>query len=143
MAKDLGAILLFHASEPVGHTYAGKQGGNIAALYRFIEKHPETKVVAAHWGGGLPLYALMPEVQTTFMTSRVHFDTAATSLLYNNGIYETVRGLTGAGSILFGSDYPLLSQKRSVRRIRELGLSDSDLDAIIGGNATRLLGIDV
>lgn len=139
LAAESGAILLFHASEPVGHPYPGKQGMGISGLYEFIVEHPEVRVVAAHWGGGLPFYARMPEVRLALHNTA--FDTAATSLLYSPEIYADVAHLTGAGSILFGSDYPLLSQKRSRERVEAEELPRHDLEAILGGNAARLLNI--
>ena len=38
-------------------------------------------IIAAHWGGGLPFYALMPEVRDALQN--VWFDTAAGHLLYD------------------------------------------------------------
>jgi predicted TIM-barrel fold metal-dependent hydrolase len=139
LAAATGAMLLFHASEPVGHVYAGKQGMGVSALYEFIVEHPAVRVVAAHWGGGLPFYALMPEVKLALHNTR--FDTAATSLLYSPNIYAEVARRTGTGSILFGSDYPLLGQKRSRERIEASGLPPADIAAILGGNAAQLLGL--
>jgi predicted TIM-barrel fold metal-dependent hydrolase len=140
VANESGAMLLFHASEPAGHAYAGKQGLRIDTLYEFIAAHPDARIIAAHWGGGLPFYALMPEVRLAL--ANVRFDTAATSLLYNPGIYDHVSQLIGAEHILFGSDYPLLSQKRSRERIEAAGLPDEAVAAILGANAARLLGLD-
>jgi predicted TIM-barrel fold metal-dependent hydrolase len=139
LAALTGATLLFHASEPVGHPYAGKQGMGIGSLYEFIVEHPRVHVIAAHWGGGLPFYARMPEVKLALHNTA--FDTAATSLLYNPEVYADVTRLTGARSILFGSDYPLLSQKRSRERIAASGLPVGDVAAVLGGNAARLLGL--
>jgi len=139
LALDLDAVLLFHVSEPVGHAYPGKQGGGLAAFYAFISAHPGVKVVGAHWAGGLPFYATMPEVKQALAGVRV--DTAATSLLYDDTIYGRVTKLTGPGSILFGSDYPLLSQSRSRRRIEDAGLDTPTRDLILGANAAALLNL--
>ena len=133
-------LLLFHVSEPVGHVYPGKEGFGVGAFYRFVKARPELRIVGAHWGGGLPFYALMPEVQAAL--DRVWFDTAATSLLYSPDIYTRVRDLVGAGRILFGSDYPLLSQARSRRRIEESGLDATEIAAVLGGNARALLNLE-
>lgn len=132
-------LLLFHVSEPVGHVYPGKEGFALDAFYRFVQAHPETAVVGAHWGGGLPFYALMPEVKLALANCR--FDTAATSLLYTEDVYQTGVSLVGADKVLFGSDFPLLSQARSRRRIEESGLDVETTDLILGGNAARILGL--
>ena len=129
--------LLFHVSEPVGHRYPGKEGMELASLYRFIESLPAATVVAAHWGGGLPFYALMPEVREAL--GRVFFDTAATSLLYEPAVYRRAVDLVGADRILFASDFPLLSQRRCLAQVREAGLNDEEQRLILGENARRLL----
>jgi len=132
-------ILLTHASEPVGHKYPGKGGITPDILYTFITSFPDLIIVCAHWGGGLPFYALMPEVKKAM--SNVFFDTAASPFLYSPEIYNQVIQLVGADKILFGSDYPLLAQSRLLKEIRSLDLPGETERLILSGNARRLLGI--
>ena len=134
--RDL--ILLSHADEPVGHTYPGKGAVTPAVLYPFIEKYPELKLVLAHWGGGLPFYALMPEVAAAM--KNVWFDSAATPYLYQPTVYERAADLVGETKILFGSDWPLLGQRRCLEELKVLNLSTQTLNAMLGGNAAALLG---
>ncbi len=131
--------LLFHASEPVGHVYPGKAGLPLEQLGRFIADFPGVTVIAAHWGGGLPFYALMPEVREGL--SRTYFDTAATSFLYTPDVYARVIELVGAEQILFGSDFPLISQERALQEFAEAtgALDDEARRLILGENARRLL----
>lgn len=132
--------LLIHASEPVGHHYAGKQGGSIESIAAFARNASGATIIAAHWGGGLPFYALMPEVRAAL--ENVFFDTAASHLLYDPTIYRRVIDLVGVERILWASDYPLTSQKKALDRTREApDLSDADLAAILGGNMQRLLNL--
>jgi len=132
-------VLLTHASEPIGHEYLGK--GNITpeVLYPFITSFPDLTIVCAHWGGGLPFYALMPEVRKAI--TNVFFDTAASPLLYTPQVYNQVIQLVGAERILFGSDYPLLAQGRQLKEIKALDLPQEIESLILSGNAQRLLGI--
>ena len=133
-------ILLTHASEPVGHDYPGKGSVTPDMLYPFITDFPNLTIICAHWGGGLPFYALMPEVKDAM--NNVFFDTAASPLLYSPQIYNQVIPLVGADKILFGSDYPMLAQNRTLDEIRSLDLPDETKDLILGGNARKLLGIN-
>jgi len=134
-AYDL--VLLFHASEPVGHVYPGKAGLPVEELYRFIADFPGVTVIAAHWGAGLPFYALMPEVREEL--ARTYFDTAATSLLYRSEVYARGIELVGAERILFGSDFPLVPQERALQELREAPIDDEARRLILGENARRLL----
>ena len=131
--------LLIHASEPIGHEYPGKGVITPEMLYPFITSFPDLTIVCAHWGGGLPFYALMPEVKQAM--NNVFFDTAASPFLYSSQIYEQVVQLVGADKILFGSDYPLLTQSRLIKEIKSLDLPEETKNLILSGNAQRLLGI--
>ena len=132
-------ILLTHTSEPVGHEYPGKGTITPDMLYPFITSYPDLTIVCAHWGGGLPFYALMPEVKQAM--KNVFFDTAASPFLYSPQVYNQVIQLVGAENILFGSDYPLLAQSRLLEEIRALDLPEETRDLILSGNAQRLLNI--
>ncbi len=132
-------ILLTHASEPVGHLYQGKGAVTPGLLYPLITAWPDVTVVCAHWGGGLPFYALMPEVRSAM--SNVFFDTAASPFLYQPAVYRHVVDLVGADRILFGTDYPLLAPGRLLAEIDSLDLEPENRELILSGNAARLLGI--
>jgi predicted TIM-barrel fold metal-dependent hydrolase len=132
-------ILLTHASEPVGHQYQGKGSVTPEILYPFIINYPNLKIVCAHWGGGLPFYALMPEVKKAM--ANVYFDTAASPYLYSSQIYTQVIDLVGPEKILFGTDFPLLKPGRLLSEIDSLGLRDATRKMILEDNARNLLGI--
>lgn len=137
MARDL--IVLTHSSEPVGHVYAGKGTVTPDELCRFIETYPEAKIVCAHWGGGLPFYALMPEVSEALQN--VYFDSAASPFLYTPDVFANVISLVGADKVLFGTDYPLISHKRLLDQVESQGLDAEVKGAALGGNAQTLLGL--
>jgi uncharacterized protein len=139
LARRFKLIVLTHASEPVGHLYPGKGNATPDLLYKFIAQLPEVPVVCAHWGGGLPFYALMPEVRDAL--ENVYFDTAASPFLYRPEIYGHMAQLIGSDRILFGSDFPVMPQKRVIDEIINAALSKEDTDEILSVNAQRLLGI--
>ena len=132
-------VVTTHSSEPVGHMYAGKGETRPEKLWRFVQHFPGARIVCAHWGGGLPFYALMPEVREGLQN--VYFDTAASPFLYDSRVFEAAAGLVGPGKILMGSDFPLMPAARLLDQIDQSGLSAEDAKAVKGGNGARLLGL--
>ncbi len=138
-ATALNLIILTHASEPVGHLYPGKGDVTVADLLAFCQAFPRLRVVAAHWGGGLPFYALMPEVRAAL--ANCWFDTAASPFLYDPAVFRAVAASAGIDKILWASDFPLIRHARMLRYLDNAGLSDAESAFVLGGNASRLLAI--
>ena len=132
-----GRPLLTHCSEPLGHAYPGKGTVGPQQLYQAACHFPELLIVGAHWGGGLPFYALMPEVAAALRN--VYYDSAASTYLYRFDVFRQVAALVGVEHILWATDYPLLGQARFLERTRAAGLAAPDLALVLGGNAARLL----
>ena len=139
VAQERRLIVTTHSSEPVGHLYTGKGSVTPQVLMQFIGNFPEATIVCAHWGGGLPFYALMPEVAAALHS--IYFDSAASPFLYTSQVYGAVSSLVGADKILFGSDYALLRPRRLLNEITASGLTAEQQTAVRGGNAARLLGL--
>ena len=140
---DVGELpMLVHCSEEVGHQYSGKAGGlTPGALWRFLEAQPDARVIAAHWGGGFPFYALMPEVRAVIESGRLVFDTAASPLLYAPESVRRGIDLVGASAVCWGSDFPLRDQAAD-REAIESSLADlHERIQVMGGNAARFLDL--
>ncbi len=135
----LGFPILTHASEPIGHHYSGKGTATPETVWALVQAFPELKLILGHWGGGYPFYELMPEVRRGSVN--VYYDSAASTYLYDPQVFLHIGAIVGFDKILWGSDYPVLRQGRFLNRVRELPMSDSDRDAILGTNAIRWLGL--
>jgi predicted TIM-barrel fold metal-dependent hydrolase len=145
-ATDLAAVvevcvaddkpLMLHATEPVGHDYPGKGTATPDRLVTFLENFPLVRVVAAHWGGGLPFYELMPEVAR--VAERVVYDSAASTYLYRFEVFRTVLDLVGPDRVMFASDFPVLRQDRFLRRVRQIAWRDRvESNRVLGETARR------
>jgi uncharacterized protein len=139
VVKQYQLLVLSHCSEPVGHSYPGKGNVSVQDVVAFLTAFPDIRFIAAHWGGGLPFYALMPEIQR--LTAHVWYDTAATIYLYRDTIFPTVAQIVGADRILFASDYGLLGQKRVINHVRQTTLSEEQQQLVLGKNAEQLLSL--
>ena len=110
------AFVVIHGSEPLGHIYPGKGTMTPDRLSQLAKRYPDNALIFSHFGGGLPVYKHMPEVNETL--TNVWFDSAATPFLYDSDIYDTVEKLVGGTRIFFASDYPLMTQRRALAHLR-------------------------
>lgn len=119
-------------------------------LHGVLDRHPGLRLVLVHGGGFLPYAAsrldggyrtgeavaveLAKERPSAYLPD-LYFDTVTLSAA---GI-AFLAGLVGAGHVLLGSDYPFaLGDPRPVDTARAAGLSASDTEAVLAGNATEL-----
>ncbi len=141
LCQDRDKPAMFHVSEPIGHDYPGKGASTPARILNVLHTFPELRVVAAHWGGGLPFYELMPEVRNAAV--HLAYDSAASTYLYDPKVFETVVGLVGEHRVLFASDFPVLKQRPFLNKCKSRpGFSDSTLAAMLSENAVRMYGLE-
>jgi hypothetical protein len=139
-AVSFGRPLLVHTSEPLGHVYPGKGKATPDQLLAFAHLFPAVRIVAAHWGGGLPFFELMPEVRSALVN--LAYDSAATTYLYDHSIFEHVMRICGPDKVIYASDYPVLRQDRLLNRMATVAWpSDEAAELVMGGNAIRMYGL--
>jgi aminocarboxymuconate-semialdehyde decarboxylase len=115
-----------------------------------IERHPGLSVVLAHGGGALMslrgrlahAHGFQPEAKSRLRGSpedsirRFFFDT----LTHDDALLRALVDYAGADHVLLGSDYPFdLGDARHVETVRALGLPPEAEEAVLAGNAERLL----
>lgn len=165
IANDLGAVIHIHPTSPVG--VEAMQQYWLMPLVGFpldttlaaaslvfsgvVDRFPRIKWALGHLGGAIPyLVERLDRGFHAFKECRAHIDRPPSEYLrefYYDSVNFDVRALqlaidfAGADHILAGSDYPhqIGSLRRMLDSIASLNLSESDRDAILGGNAARLL----
>lgn len=167
-AEELGVLVFLHpagftGAERLKEYYLNNVIGNpldsTVALSRLIfggvlERHKSLKICVAHGGGYLPSYfgrtehawSARPECRACLQESpreslrRVHFDT----LVHDIPLLQYLIEAHGAERLLMGSDYPYdMGDEDPIATIGKLRLSDADKDLLLGGNAARLLDLDL
>ncbi len=129
-ADQHGLILLVHVTEDGDREYPGKRGCSLAAFREFARRHPDLAIVGAHLGGDI--YRDDP--------APVFVDTAAQPFLYRDAEAAAALAAVPADRLLFGSDYPLISQERALGELRTAVTSDERVRRALQGNAEALLG---
>ncbi len=144
MAAARRIPITLHATDPASGPAAGPRTP-LDGYVRLAREHPEAILILAHWGGGLAFNGA-PGGEP--LPPNLYFDTAASPLLYDSGVFRRAVARVGAGRILYGSDYPLLLHPR-VSRVPEFGrflgeITGAGLDPeeraqVLGTNIRRLL----
>ena len=133
LARRFGLMLLFHVTEPGDRSYPGRRGLDLDSFRAFAEQHTDATIIGAHLGGGF--YA------GPTATARPYVDTAAQPFLYPGEQAIGALACVPTDRLLFGSDFPLISQARQIAELRAAIPDQARLEAALGGNAQRLLGI--
>ena len=150
-AGELGLVAVTHAGVDIGYPDAANCLPRV--LLRAVRQAGPVKLVAAHMGGWKQwervadlLAGTSVFLDTSFSTGFIaplddgYYTPEQLRLLDGEGFVRMVRGF-GAERILFGTDSPWSGQRESVEWLRALPLADGEKDAILGGNARRLLGV--
>jgi aminocarboxymuconate-semialdehyde decarboxylase len=118
-----------------------------------LERHPKLRVVLYHAGGALPSmlgrldmgYERIPDCRSAIprppssYVNQFCFDTVA----FNPGMLRYLTDTYGAERLVIGTDYPLpAGVAHPVAEVKALGLPISVEDAVLSGNARRLLRLD-
>lgn len=135
LAAEWKVPVNLHVTDPESKPYPGRVETPLADFMRLAREFPATQFILAHWGGGLAWS------QQTAAPANVWFDTAASPLLYEAGVWTKVL----PARVLFGSDYPLVLYPKTetapgfgglLNEARQAGAND----AMLGDNAAGLLG---
>ena len=115
-----------------------------------MERHPGLRVLLAHGGGALlavrgrmrHAHGFQPQARSRLRESpddsirRFYFDT----LTHDDALLRSLIDYAGPDQVLLGSDYPFdMGDARHVDTVRALGLEPQVEEAVLAGNAERLL----
>ncbi|WP_405390970.1 amidohydrolase [Streptomyces sp. NBC_01102] len=165
-AEESGAVLFLHPfgctlDERLDRWYlsntVGQPTENAVALSHLIfsgvlDRHPGLKLIAAHGGGYLPTHIGRSDHAWTARSDagagcahlpssylkRLYFD----SLVHDPHVLRELIRAAGADRVLLGSDFPFdMGADDPVAALRAARLSEADLDAVRGRNASALLNL--
>jgi predicted TIM-barrel fold metal-dependent hydrolase len=130
---DAGLILLLHSGVDVGlpppvHCTPER-------LARMLDVVPDLTVIAAHMGGCL----CWDDVERHLVGRNLYFDTCYSLSYLGPERMTSLIKAHGPDRILFATDSPWTDQSQELAGIRALDLTEDEITAILGENASRLL----
>jgi aminocarboxymuconate-semialdehyde decarboxylase len=168
-AEELGAVVFIHpegfsggaerfaGAGALGNTLGMPLDTSVALSHMifsgFLDRHAKAKIVLSHGGGFLPSYIgrsdncyvrnpqgckTMAKAPSAYLKD-LYYDT----LVYSPENLAYLIEQVGADRLVLGTDYPfpIGSQDPVGDALAVPGLADSDLEAILSGNVTALLGL--
>ena len=166
-ADELGAVIYIHPTDPqgveamldywlmplVGFLMDTTLAAAKLVFSGVVERHPRIKWVLTHMGGATPYLAeRYDRGYRAFAECRRHISKPPSEYL-KEFYYDTVNfnpdavkfaiSFAGVDHILAGSDYPhqIGSIPLMLETIEKLGLDPASKEKILGGNASKLLGL--
>ena len=130
-----GMFILFHAGYDAG--YQNPDHCTPDRLAKVLDDFPGADIIAAHMG----CYIHRAEVEKHLIGRDVYFDTSMSLPNMEKERAKDVILRHGYEKVLFGSDSPWDDQKRHVEYIRALGFDRDIEEAVLGGNARKLLRV--
>lgn len=132
-ASELGFIISVHAGIDPG--FPNLVRCTSQRILNVIDTvHPE-KLVLAHTGG----WKLWDEVEHSLAGLNLYMDTSNSLTYIEPEQFLRIIRKHGINRILFATDSPWESQTEDLELIRHIGLSEEELDCILGKNAASLL----
>lgn len=131
---DAGLLLLVHAGVDIGlpppvHCPPER-------LAHVLDAVPNLTIIAAHMGG----YAQWEAVEAHLLGRALYLDTSYSLADLGAARMTALIRAHDPARVLFGTDSPWTAQQAEVAAIRALPLKAEETQAILGGNAARLLG---
>lgn len=121
----------------IGHTgplMRSETGRLIPYLEDVMLDFPELTVVGGHVG-----FPWIDELTTmTIKFSNFFVDTSAYAVHRLPPAFVDYMKGVGAGRVMFGTNWPMLSPKKCLAGLAELGLDEAQADAFLGGTARRV-----
>ena len=104
-------------------------------LRRVLDDFPSLQVIGAHLGG----WSMFDKAFEYLKDTSCYFDFSSCMMFIGKRETEKYIKRYGADRMLFGTDFPLWSPEKEVKRFLSLDLSDSEKESIAHINAEKLL----
>ncbi len=151
-AGEQGLVVMTHAGKDIG--FPGQDNCTPEMLRRAVRAAGPVQLIAAHMGGWhnwdrvCDQLADLPTVglDTAYVLGLVrpepedYYSPEERVMMSKEQFVSMVRTF-GAQRIFFGTDSPWRGQREEVAAIEELPLTQEEKQAILGGNARKLLGL--
>lgn len=139
LAAELRWPVNLHVTDPKAAPYPGRVETPLADFTQLAAEFPNVNFILAHWGGLLPLHETAKSIP-----GNIYYDTAASPLLYDAGIWPRFLAQVSPERVIFGSDFPLNLYPRTdggpaMRRFVDEARHGGATAAMLHDNIARLL----
>ncbi|MSR05694.1 MAG: amidohydrolase [Gemmatimonadetes bacterium] len=132
-AAEKGVPILHHIWQHRRRDWPGQEASDGVELAQLAERHPNTRFLLAHIGGGGDwAHTLRAVAETT----NIWIDLSGSGV--DIGMLEATLAAVGARRMVWGADITLCTGWGKLRYLESLGLPKADIERIKSGNAREL-----
>ncbi len=132
---ESGLLLEPHCGYDIA--FPGDDRSDPDRIARVIERHPSLKLICTHLGA----WEQWSDVERYLAGKKVWLETSmSVSLLGTQATSELIRA-HGPDRVMFGTDWPWTNQTDQINLLKMLDLERKQIEAVLGGNAAKLLGL--
>jgi predicted TIM-barrel fold metal-dependent hydrolase len=109
-------------------------------IRNIARQFPDLRLMACHFGG----YKILDDAEEMLEGADVVLETSwppSLATLQPDRVRRLIRN-HGAERVVFGSDWPMTSPADEIRAVQGLGLTDAELEWVLGGTIARVLRLD-
>ena len=128
-----GLATLFHAGVDIG--LPAHVRGAPERFKRALPWFEGGAVILAHYGG----FRCLDDVEKHLVGAEVYFDTSFAQHEITPEKQAALIRAHGVGRVLFGTDSPWDDQAATLEAFRRLPLTEEEFEAVLGGNATKIV----
>ena len=134
MLQERGMFVMFHMGDDRYDFSAPKR------LARVLEKYPDLRCHAAHFGG----YQRWQEAMECLPDAgaNLYFDTSSSLEFIEKEQALAMIEAFGAGRMMFGTDFPMWTHEKEIENVLSLGLTEKENKMIFYDNFARFFGIE-
>jgi len=133
-----GIMVITHAG--AGGDESANERGAPRHIRTIIEAVPGLSLIACHYGG----YHRLDEAEDAVAGQPVVLETSWPPRLadLDRQRVRSILARHGTDRVVYGSDWPMTDPASEIAAVRALDLGPADEAAVLGGNLSRMLGID-
>ncbi len=130
LCSEAGLPILMHTGDK------RYDNSNPNRIEKILKEFPDLTIIGAHLGG----WSVWEEAsEKLYKYDNFYVDTCSSFYMLSHSTAKKIINKFGTDKVIFGTDYPIWTQKEELEHIYALGFNDTELENILSKNILKVL----